>query len=146
MRYFPNGRIDRVIIASLAPGDLFLECVEEIIKMEGIQTGVVTSGVGSFRKFKYHTISWTGMPPKDRFHDIEGPVELGGIQGLIIDGEPHLHTTFNNCDTGETSTGHIEYGCEVCYLLELFIEVIEGIDITKNEDPDNPGVVSLLLR
>ena len=146
MRFFTGGRIDRVIIASLTPGDLFLESVEEIIKKEGIQTGVITSGIGSFRKFNYHTITWTGMPPKDKFYKIEGPVEVGGIQGLIVDGEPHLHTTFNDCDTGKTSTGHIEHGCEVCYLIELFIEVIEGIDIKKDKDPDNPGVVSFLPR
>ena len=146
MRYFTGGKVERVIIVSLTPGDLFLETVEEIIRKENIETAVITSGIGSFRRFKYHTISWTGMPPKDRFYDVEGPIEIGGIQGLIVDGEPHLHTTFNNCETGETSTGHIEHGCEVCYLVELFIEVIEGVGIKKDKDPDNPGVVAFLPR
>ena len=86
------------------------------------------------------------MPPKDRFYDLEGPIEIGGIQGLIVDGEPHLHITFNNCETGETSTGHIEHGCEVCYLVEVMIEVIKGIPIKKDKDPDNPGVVKFVRK
>lgn len=142
MRYFTGGRVDRVIIASLTPGDLFLEGIEEIIRKENIETAVVTSAIGSFRKFNYHTISHTGMPPKDRFFKLEGPIEVGGIQGLIVGGEPHLHATFNNCETNETTTGHIEHGCEVCYLVELFIEVIEGVSIKKDKDPNNPGVVA----
>ncbi len=146
MRYFTGGRVERVIIASLTPGDLFLESIEEIIRKEKIETGVVTSCIGSFRKFRYHTITWTGMPPKDRYYEINGPIEIGGIQGLIVGGEPHLHVTFNNCETGETSTGHIEHGCETCYLIELFIQVIEGVSIKKAKDPDNPGVVSLVPK
>ncbi len=146
MRYFTGGKVERVIIASLTPGDLFLESIEEIIKKEKIETGVVTSCIGSFRKFRYHTITWTGMPPKDRHFEIEGPIDIGGIQGLIVGGEPHLHVTFNNCETGETSTGHIERGCETCYLIELFIEVIEGVSIKKAKDPDNPGVVAFVAK
>ena len=142
MKYFSGGSIGEVIIVSLTPGDLFLESIEEIIETEHIDTAVMVSGVGSFRKFKYHTITWTGMPPKDRFFEIEGPFEVGGIQGLIVQGEPHLHTTFNNCETGLTSTGHIEHGCEVCYLMEVLIQVIEGIGIRKVKDPENPGVVA----
>jgi predicted DNA-binding protein with PD1-like motif len=146
MRYFNGGRVERVIIASLTPGDLFLESIEEIIKKEKIETAVVTSCIGSFRKFRYHTITWTGMPPKDKYYEIEGPIEIGGIQGLIVGREPHLHVTFNNCETGETSTGHIEHGCETCYLIELFIEVIEGVSIKKAKDPDNPGVVAFVSK
>ena len=74
MKYFTGGKIERVIIASLTPGDLFLEGIEEVIKKENIETAVITSGIGSFRKFKYHTITWTGMPPRDKFFEIEGPV------------------------------------------------------------------------
>jgi predicted DNA-binding protein with PD1-like motif len=51
MEFFAGGTIERVIIASLTPGDLFLEGIEEIIKKENIKTGVITSGIGSFRKF-----------------------------------------------------------------------------------------------
>lgn len=146
MEYFTGGTIERVIIASLTPGDLFLESIRDIIKKENIETAVITSGIGSFRKFKYHTITWTGMPPKDRFHEINGPIEIGGIQGLIVDGEPHLHITFSNCENGEASTGHIEDGCEVCYLVEVFIEVIKGVRIKKEKDQDNPGVVKFVSK
>ena len=146
MDYFTGGSIDRVIIASLTPGDLFLESVEKIIEKEKIETAVITSGIGSFRKFKYHTITWTGMPPKDKFYEVDGPIEIGGIQGMIVDGEPHLHITFNNCETGETSTGHIEHGCEVCYLVELFIEVVNGVRVKKEKDPKNPGVVKFVSK
>lgn len=146
MKYFTGGKVERVIIASLTPGDLFLESIEELIKKENIETAVVTSCIGSFRKMNWHTITYTGMPPIDKFYKLEGPFEVGCIQGLIVGGEPHLHATFNNCETNETTTGHIEHGCEVCYLVELFIEVISGVEIKKDKDPDNPGVVAFAAK
>lgn len=146
MKYFTGGRIERVIVVSLTPGDLFLESIEEIVRKEKIETAVVTSGIGSFRTFKYHTITWTGMPPKDKFFQIEAPIEIGGIQGLIVQGEPHLHISFHDCQTGETSTGHIEHGCEVCYLVEVCMAVISGINLKKVKDPQNPGVVAFDLQ
>jgi predicted DNA-binding protein with PD1-like motif len=146
MRYFAGGKIEQVIVVSLTPGDLFLEGIEEIIAKEKIENAVVTSCIGSFRVLNYHTITWTGMPPKDKYLKIEGPVEVGAIQGLIIDGEPHLHATFYDCDEEKCYTGHIEHGCEVCYLVELYIQVISGLKIKKDKDPDNPGVVSFLPK
>ena len=141
MEYFSGGQIDRVIVASLTPGDLFLESIEEIIKAEKIETAIITSAIGSFRKFKYHTITWTGIPPKDAYYEIQGPVEIGCIQGMIVEGEPHLHVSFSNIESGDCSTGHIEHGCEVCYLVELSIAVVSDLKIKKVKDPNHPGIV-----
>ena len=75
MEYFTGGTIERVIIASLTPGDLFLEGIEEIIKKENIDTGVITSGIGSFRKFKYHTITYTACPPRTASTTLKAPLK-----------------------------------------------------------------------
>jgi len=146
MKYFTGGKVDRAIIVSLTPGDLFLESLEKIIKDENIENAVITSGIGSFRIFNYHTITYTGMPPVDRNVSIKGPVEVGGIQGLIIGGEPHLHCTFTDIDNDKCVTGHVEHGCEICYLLEVFIQVLSGFSIKKDKDPENPGLVAFLPK
>ncbi len=144
MEYFSGGRIENVIMVSLRPGDLFLESLQEIVAREEIDAAVVTSGIGSFKRLKFHVISHTGFPPEDRILEIEGPVEVGGIQGLIVKGEPHLHLSVYDCEEGKAYTGHVEPGSEVCYLMELCIQVIGGIDIRRVAgDPASPGVVSL---
>lgn len=144
MEYFSGGRVARVIMASFGPGDLFLEGLQQIIDREGIRTGVITSGIGSFRRLKFHIISHTGFPPTDRFYDIQGPVELGTMQGLIVGGKPHLHISFLDVEAGTAYSGHLEPGSEVCYLLEACIQVVTGLSLERvARDPASPGVVCL---
>ncbi|MEW6751382.1 MAG: PPC domain-containing DNA-binding protein [Candidatus Latescibacterota bacterium] len=147
MEYFSGGRVERVIVASFGPGDLFLEGLQEIIDREGIESGVVTSGIGSFRRLKFHVISHTAFPPTDRLYDIKGPAELGSIQGLIVGGRPHLHINFFDVEAGTAYSGHLEPGSEVCYLLEACIQVVGGLSLERvARDPQSPGVVCLQAR
>ena len=147
MDYFSGGRVERVIMASFGPGDLFMEGLQEIIEKERVDTGVIVSGIGSFSRLKYHVITHTGFPPKDAFFDIQGPVEVGNIQGLIIEGKPHLHLNFLDVDAGTTVSGHLEPESVVCYLAEVCIQVISGLPLRRvATDPQSPGVMGLQAR
>jgi predicted DNA-binding protein with PD1-like motif len=111
---------------------MILENIENEIKRLGIKTGAVVSGIGSARKIVYHRIASLADDPVNEFITVEGPTEIGAIQGLIIDGEPHLHITC--CGREAAFAGHMEHGCQVQYLAEICIVEIKDADLTRRLD------------
>jgi len=111
------------------PGELLLEGLREIIKAEDIETGVVISGIGTFSDCRIHQ-SVAGYPPKlmtrrQEYIDLKGCYEIAAIQGIIADGEPHLHVTLSE---GHTAiAGHLEDGCKVMTLAEIAILGVHGV-------------------
>jgi predicted DNA-binding protein with PD1-like motif len=116
----------------LAKGELILESLEGEIERLGIKLGIVTSGIGSARKVVYHRIGSTADDPVNEFITIEAPLEIGSMQGVIVDGKPHIHFTF--CDVNGTIAGHLEHGCETQYLMEISMIELIGADLTRVAD------------
>ena len=122
-----------LIIIRFNPGEKFLEGLKQIIAEEGIKGGIVLSGVGSLSTARFHQ-SVAGYPPNlltrhQEYIEMNGSFELASLQGIIADGEPHLHMTFGEKDT--TMTGHVEDGCIVLTLLELAILRADGIPMQR---------------
>ena len=91
-----------------------------------IQTGVVLSGIGSLRKAVFHYTSADTEKPQDAFVTLEKIVELISLQGIILEGQPHLHVMLSS-DGSTCYSGHMEIGCEVQYLVE--IAILEAADM-----------------
>ena len=122
----------RHVIMQLAKGELILESIQSEIERLGIRCGVVTSGIGSARKLVYHRIASTADNPSNEFLTVTEPMEIGALQGVIVDGQAHLHIT---CCTREgTFAGHLEPGSEVLYLMEISIIELIGADLTRKLD------------
>ena len=122
----------RHVIMQLTKGELILESIQGEIERLGIRCGVVTSGIGSARKLAYHRIATTADNPDNEFLTVTEPMEIGALQGVIVDGKPHLHIT---CCTREgTFAGHLEPGSEVLYLMEVSIIELIGADLTRKAD------------
>ena len=117
-KVFESTGIGRHIVMHLGKGELILENIEKIAMERSIQTGIV-SGIGAARKMRFHRIMNTNDLADNGFMTCEGPIEVGSISGLIIDGKPHLHTVFSTLE--ETYAGHMEHGCEVQYVAEISI-------------------------
>ena len=112
-----------LILLRFDPGELLLEGIREFLKAEDIRTGVVVSGIGTFSDCRIHH-SVAGYPPnlltrQQHYIDLKGSYEIAAIQGIIADGEPHLHVTL--CEGEKTIAGHLEDGCKVLTLAELAI-------------------------
>jgi len=122
MEHFDAGQVLRTLIIRFDYQDLLLEGIQEVIRTEGIETGYVTGGIGTFDHCRMHMITTTGFPSKDRIVEMEGPIELIGLQGFIAGGEPHIHMTVS--DTEGAYGGHLEPGCRVLYLGEVRIDVL----------------------
>lgn len=88
--------------------------------------------IGTLDKARYHMIQTTEEDPTNGFYTVEGPIEVAAGQGLIIDGEPHIHICMA---TSETSyLGHLEEGCRVLYLAEIAIEKYSDEELTRKRD------------
>ena len=125
MRCFSGGNVKRSIIVALDTGEDLLESIESVIESEGIQNGVVVSGVGSLSKARYHIVEPGDEKPwKDRFIEKVGTIEIKSISGIIASGRAHLHISMSQADEG--FGGHLEPGCKVLTLAEIVILELSG--------------------
>ncbi len=108
------------VVVALDPGEDLLKVIEDAIEREKISDGVVISGIGSLAKIHYHIVDpGTEKPWKDTFIEKEGTIEVMALQGLIADGEAHLHITASQNDAAYG--GHLEHGSIILTLGEVVI-------------------------
>ena len=133
MKSFSAKNTGQTVILHLKKGDLVLENITEEFRRLGIRDAVLASGIGSLRKMAYHVITQTTDQSVDEFATLEDAIEVGAMQGMILDGEPHLHLVCSGSD-GKTYVGHLENGTEVQYLLELAFTVLDTGGLGRKKD------------
>ncbi len=112
-----------MILVRFDPGEDLLQGLREVIRTEGIRTGVVVSGIGTLSDCRFHQ-AVAGYPPDlmtrhQEYVELKGSYEIASVQGIIAEGQPHLHLTL--CDANHTVAGHLEDGCLVLAIAELAI-------------------------
>ncbi len=127
------GVTSEMILARFDPGERLLEGLRELIRAEGITMGVVVSGIGTLSDCRIHQ-SVAGYPPnlmtrRQEYLELKGSYEIAAIQGIIADGEPHLHVTLS--EGHETIAGHLEDGCLVLTLAEVAILRGQGAPVRR---------------
>ncbi len=132
MRTYACGRYGRQIVVHLGKGEKVQEGILSACRALELNDAVVTSGIGSLRKVRYHRIASTQDLPANEYLTVEGPIEMCALQGLILDGEPHLHITC--CDRERAFGGHLEEGCEVQYLAEISLMELTDADLVRRLD------------
>ena len=134
MEILDGMQMGEVVCLRLDFGDDFHESIERAAREKGIQSGVVLSGIGTFSRARIHHITHTRFPPEDRFVELEGPIELCSVSGIIADFKPHLHCTMA-VRGSEPLIGHLEPGCRVLYLGEVVIAKLSGKALTRDRHP-----------
>ena len=125
----------RTLMVSFRRGDDVLEELRALLKREGVDAALVTSGIGSLDVCKLHTITNTGLPPQERYFTLEGPIEVGSLGGSVAGGEPHLHVVVHDVAADKVYVGHLEPGSRVCFRLELGLLLLDGIKTQRVTDP-----------
>lgn len=123
---------DQHLIVRLDPGDLVLESLREALDTHDVDTGAIVSGIGTFSNFNFHYVPTTDISDSDArntFHELEGAWEVTNVEGVIADGEPHLHVSAYNGE--RTVGGHLEDGNEVLLLGEFFIQKADDLELTR---------------
>ena len=136
MKTFVSNKIGRIFFVRMEEGDEVTACIKDLIRDSGIRNGIVVSAMGTLSEGVTHYITTTGYPSSFDFKRLENtPIELSSIDGLIVDGVPHLHTVIS--DPEGTYSGHLEPGCKVLYAFEMAIIEVEGLEITRR--PNDHG-------
>lgn len=124
---------DGHVVARLHRGDLALESIERACDPHEVDTGDGISGIGTFSNLNIHYVDRTDLPDDqaDRNVDLEldGAWEVTNVNGVIADGEPHLHVTA--FDGERTVGGHLETAVRVNVLGEFTIQTFEGLSLER---------------
>lgn len=136
MKTYTTNTNGKIIVIHLGEGELILESIQKELQRLNIQNGILLSAIGSLRRASLHIITNTEKHSVNKYITIEKPIELGSAQGLILNGEPHLHLVISEPDG--MYAGHMEPGCEVQYLAE--ISILELSDDSLTRELDNFGI------
>ena len=122
----------RLITVSLQRGEMLLEGIQKAIAETGIRDAAVVSCIGTLSSMTWHRVTSLDMKPKEEYPTVRGPLELCALQGMVVEGVPHLHIV---CSDGEgTYAGHLEPGCEVLYLAEVVLLEYAGKPLRRYTD------------
>jgi predicted DNA-binding protein with PD1-like motif len=142
--YFSAVEWGRTFILRLDRGDYVLESVLDLINKEGIRDAIVVSGIGSLDECVIHLVTGSEVPYQEYYKRWSNhPLELASISGLIIDGQPHLHTVVS--DTESACAGHLEKGCRILCLGEIVIAELKTPNLARIPDA-GAGVSKLTYR
>jgi predicted DNA-binding protein with PD1-like motif len=116
-------------VVRIDPGEDVLKSLKNFIKEKDIRQGMIVMGYGTFSKVSLHWVAHNRWPATNHYDDWEGGIELMSMNGMIVDGEPHIHFTASTI--AGAFGGHLEEGC-ICYVLcEVGIVELEGPRMTR---------------
>ena len=142
-----TGRIGRIVVGKFRMNIDLLQGIEELVKAEGVRTGVILSGVGALKKATFRNLKV--LPPdfkveKDHrlYLELEQPMEIVSLTGWIAtgeDGATEVHAHFSASTVmGErvvTLGGHLIPGTLTSIKVVIVVGVVEETNITAGLDP-----------
>jgi uncharacterized protein len=134
-KVFGGAQIQEVYRIRLDRDDLVLESINAAIKEHNIQDGLVLTGVGSVQACTYHGVQSLAASAQDHVTKAKGPMEILNLDGIIANGEPHVHITLANYRKGAFG-GHLEDGCRVLYRVELTVAKLSGMPLARKPNQD----------
>jgi predicted DNA-binding protein with PD1-like motif len=129
IRAIVSEGLGRIVILSFERGEKLREGIRGKLKELGIKNAVLLSAIGTFEKARFHRIKNTKPHPEDEIIEVEGPMELAAVDGIVADGEPHFHMVFQ--DLNRAYAVHLEDGSIVCYLAEIVLAELKGVELTR---------------
>jgi predicted DNA-binding protein with PD1-like motif len=142
-----KGRIDRIVMGKLRMNIDLLQGIEELVKTEGVRTGVILSGVGALEKAIFRNLKV--LPPDFKIENhhrlylvLEQPMEIVSLTGWIATGEEggaEVHAHFSASTVMEdgvvTLGGHLVPGTLTSIKVVIAIGVVEETNIRAGLDP-----------
>src|SRR4029077_11190578 len=106
---FGGAQIQEIFRISLERDDLILESINQAIKDHNIQDGAVLTTIGATQECTYHYVKNTTLQADDVVVNQKGAAEILNANGIIANGEPHIHITLATPEKGAFG-GHLENG------------------------------------
>ena len=135
---FTSLDVEKIHILRVDPGEDLLLSVQTFLAESGLRQAVVMSGYGTLAAHHLHWVMHNRIPAENTFGKGEGGIEILSMNGLVVDGVPHIHVTLSTPEGAYG--GHLEPGCIAYVLCEIFFAEVEGVRLSRGQEPVNvPG-------
>ena len=121
--------VNKVHILRVDPGEDVLASVNAFLARSGLRQAVVLGGYGTLAASRLHWVMHNRLPPEDTFGRAEGGIEILSMNGLVVEGRPHIHVTLST--PAGAYGGHLEEGCITYVLCEIFFAEVEGVELSR---------------
>ena len=121
--------LSRLHLLRVDPGEDVLVSTQRFLKEAGIQQAVVLGGYGTLAAYHLHWVTHNRIPTENLFRRGEGGIEILAMNGLVVDGEPHIHVALSTPEGA--FGGHLEPGCIAYVLCEVFFGEVEGLPLSR---------------
>jgi len=131
--------VKKVHILRVDPGEDVLESVRSFLTDSGVKQAVVLGGYGTLAAHHLHWVTHNKIPSESTFGRGEGGIEILSMNGLVVEGEPHIHVTLSTPEGAYG--GHLEEGCIAYVLCEITLAEIDGPALSRQRvDVDVEGM------
>jgi len=142
-----RGQMNRIVMGKLGVDIDLLQGIEELVKREGVRTGVILSGIGALKKATFRNLKV--LPPDFKiekhhrlYRELEQPMEIVSLTGWMAtreDGEVEVHAHFSASTVMEdrvvTLGGHLVSGTLTSIKVVIVMGVVEETNIKAGLDP-----------
>lgn len=132
--YAIDAKLDRVVVLRFKYQTDLLAGLEKMVKELHIKNAVILNGIGSVKSYSLHTVSNRTLPSKNIFFkDPDGPADIIGMSGYVIDGQLHPHITL--AEPNRAFGGHLEPGTTVFTFAAVTLGIFaDGTDLKNLDD------------
>jgi len=125
--------LGRIHILRVDPGEDVLESIQRFLQESGVRQAIVLGGYGTLVAYHLHWMGHDRIPTERLYGRGEGGLELLSMNGLVVEGEPHIHVTLSTPDGA--LGGHLEPGCIAYVLCEVYFAEVEGVTLSRQRVP-----------
>ena len=125
--------LSRIHILRVDPGEDVFESIQRFLDLAGVRQAVVLGGYGTLAAYHLHWVTHNRLPSETAFGRGYGGIEILAMNGLVVDGQPHIHVTLSTPDGA--FGGHLEPGCMAYVLCEVFFAEVEGAALSRRRVP-----------
>ncbi len=130
---FATMNLSRIHILRVDPGEDVLESIKRFLQDAGVRQAVVLGGYGTLAAYHLHWVTHNRIPTETAFGRGYGGIEILAMNGLVVDGEPHIHVALSTPEGA--FGGHLEPGCIAYVLCEVFLAEVEGVALSRRRVP-----------
>jgi predicted DNA-binding protein with PD1-like motif len=130
---FASMDLSRIHILRVDPGEDLFESIQRFLDQAGVRQAVVLGGYGTLAAYHLHWVRHNRIPTETAFGRGYGGIEILAMNGLVVDGEPHVHVALSTPDGA--FGGHLEPGCVAYVLCEIFLAEVEGATLSRQRVP-----------
>ena len=130
--------VKKMHVVRIDPYDDVLEGLTSYIEQAGIRQAAVVGGYGTLAAHHLHWVAGNTLPTENTFQKGEGGTEILAMNGMIVEGAPHVHVALSTPDGAYG--GHLEPGCIAYVLCEIMLAELDGPEMSHEKvDVEQPG-------